>query len=97
MAKPKTTSKQQRDAIELTVAAQKAAKALFPDLVSDVDAMETVENEIYDLLNDNPEASEEDIIGDIRKAIEATKAVSKSVTPDHVFLMFERMMKKEMF
>lgn len=96
MAKPKAVQ-QERDAIELTVAAQEFAKALFPALVSDEEAMDTAEDEIYRLLDENPESSEEEIMGDIKKAIEATEAVKKSVTPDHVFLMFERMMKKEMF
>jgi hypothetical protein len=96
MAKTKT-KQQTRDAIQLTVACQEFAKVLFPDFVSDAEAMETAEDEIYDLLNDNPDASEEDIMADISKAIEATKAVGKTVTPDHVFLMFDRMMKKDMF
>jgi hypothetical protein len=95
---PKTKTKQQsRDAIQLTVAAQEFAKVLFPDHVNDVEAMETAEDCIYDLINDNPEASEEEIMADISKAIEATKAVNKTVTPDNVFLMFDRMMKKDMF
>jgi len=95
---PKTQKKQQdRDAIQLTVAAQEFAKVLFPDLVNDVDAMEEAEDEIYDLIADNPDATEEEIMSDIKKAIEATQAVGKTVTPAHVFLMFDRMMKKEMF
>jgi hypothetical protein len=96
MAKPKAVQ-QTRDAIQLTVAAQEFAKVLFPDLVADEDAMDTAEDEIYRLLDENPDASESEIIGDIKKAIEATQAVNHKVTPDHVFTMFERMMKKEMF
>jgi len=91
------TKKDTRDAIQLTTAAQEHAKKLFPDLVNDVDAMDTAEDAIYDLINDNPDATEDEILEDIQAAIEATKAVNKPVTPDNVFVMFDRMMKKEMF
>ncbi len=96
MAKPKT-KQQTRDAIELTVAAQEFAKVLFPESLNDVEAMDVAEDEIFDLLCDNPELTEEEVMGDIRSAIEATKAVGKTVTPDHVFMMFDRMKRKEMF
>ena len=96
MAKPQK-KQEERDAIQLAVAAQEFAKLLFPELVNDEEAMDTAEDEIYRLLDDNPDSSEEEIVGDIKKAIEATEAVKKTITPDHVFAMFERMMKKEMF
>lgn len=79
---------------------QEYAKTLFPELAGDADAMEEAAGEIYDLLDlldENPEFTEEDIVGDITKAIEATKEVGKPLTPGNVFLMHERMAEKEMF
>ena len=92
MAKPKK-AQQERDPIQRTVAAQEFAKVLFPTFVADAEAMELAEDVIYDLLTQNEEVSEEEIMGDIKEAIEAAKAVDKNDNPRpaRVFVMFERL------
>jgi hypothetical protein len=90
----KTSTKQQeRDPIQGTVAAQEFAKALFPTFTADTEAMELAEDAIYDLLTQNPDHTEEEILNDIREAIEAAKAVDKVEVPRpaRVFVMFDRL------
>jgi hypothetical protein len=83
----------ERDAIQLTIQARAFATTLFPEFVNDEDAIDIAEDEIYLLLLDNPDKSEEEIIGDVKEAIEETiTAYNKPAPhPERVFTIFERL------
>lgn len=90
MAKPKQ-KQQERSAVELTCLARVFAKKLFPEHATDKEQMNVVEDFLYDLLYDNPDKSEEEIIGDVEEQIIAAKeAYQEDFSPERAVVLFER-------